>query len=164
MRSWLIATVITGACMWSCLEATQQALAAHSAQAVDDTSFYKVPLTCPAARGLGCGTRAKPVLVDLQKRPIVEEAWLNETGEILAIVWKPGTDAPSRESAITAVTDAHAVSMTELETGARAEVLTAFRSRAGWHRGSDVDRLSEQEARVTIGSPARSTGRAKTER
>jgi hypothetical protein len=29
----------------------------------DQVSFYTVPLACPAARGLGCASAAKPVLL-----------------------------------------------------------------------------------------------------
>jgi hypothetical protein len=32
----------------------------------DQVSFYSVPLACPAARGLGCGSAAKPVLSALE--------------------------------------------------------------------------------------------------
>jgi hypothetical protein len=50
-------------------------------------TFYDVPLVCGAAPAIGCGSRAKPLLIDLEQQTAVEEAWLNRAGTILAIVW-----------------------------------------------------------------------------
>jgi len=62
----------------------------HSADAAKISanlvSFYEVPLACPAARGLGCGSAAKPVLQALEKKHSIQEAWLDHPGTILAIV------------------------------------------------------------------------------
>lgn len=148
MLNLVTAIVLAATAAFPYLEGTQSALAAQSDRSIEETTFYRVPLMCHAARGLGCGSRAKPVLLDLQKRPIVEEAWLNQTGEILAVVWTHGSDAAARSSTIRAVTEAHDVSMAELDTNARDAALKSFRSGTGWHRGTDVDRLSEQEAQV----------------
>src|SRR5439155_22815431 len=46
----------------------------------DQVAFYEVPLACPAARGLGCGSAAKPVLSSLEKRKTIDEAWLDRAG------------------------------------------------------------------------------------
>ncbi len=78
----------------------------------------------------------------------MNEAWLSQTGEILAIVWKHHTTAAERRSAITAVTEAHHMSMDELKGTSRDDTLKGFRSGIGWHKGADVDRLSAEEARV----------------
>ncbi len=43
-------------------------------------SFYKTPLVCNAAPEIGCGSRAKPALLELEKNPAVKEAWLNRSG------------------------------------------------------------------------------------
>ena len=40
-------------------------------------TFYKTPLVCNAAPQIGCGSRAKPTLLELEKNPAVKEAWLN---------------------------------------------------------------------------------------
>src|ERR1700737_2137115 len=48
-------------------------------------AFYEVPLACPAARGLGCGSAAKPVLQALEKKSSIQEAWLDHPGTTLAI-------------------------------------------------------------------------------
>src|SRR6516225_386242 len=50
-------------------------------------TFYDVPLVCGAAPAIGCGSRAKPLLIDLEQQTAIEEAWLNRAGTIVAIVW-----------------------------------------------------------------------------
>ncbi len=151
MRSFMTAAVLAAALACPCLNHAFRAAAAPSdqiAQSTEDTTFYRVPLMCQAARGLGCGSRAKPVLLDFQKKPIVQEAWLNQTGEILAVVWTHGSGPADRRSVVAAVADAHGVSVDELDTTARDAALTGFRAGTGWHRGTDIDQLSAQEARV----------------
>ena len=44
---------------------------------IDQISFYRVPLACPAANNLGCGSAAKPVLLALEKKDTIQEAWLD---------------------------------------------------------------------------------------
>src|SRR5713226_10474110 len=63
-------------------------------------SFYEVPLACPAARGLGCGSAAKPVLQALEKKSSIQEAWLDHPGTALAIIWKKNAKANSRAAEI----------------------------------------------------------------
>jgi hypothetical protein len=111
-------------------------------------AFYKVPLQCPAAPKIGCGSRSKPVLLDLESKPIVKEAWLDRQGTTLAIVWKDGTRAADRATAVIAIKKKHNLSADELTGAARDAALWGFRSGGGWHRGADVDRLSEEEAGI----------------
>jgi hypothetical protein len=112
------------------------------------TSFYEVPLACPAARGLGCGSAAKPLLLDLEGTSLVDEAWLDQSGMTMAIVWARDATSGDRKTALTAVTEARGVSIEELTGEGRATAAAGFASGKGWHRGADVDRLSEQEALV----------------
>jgi hypothetical protein len=114
----------------------------------DRVAFYKVPLECHAAPGIGCGSLSKPILMDLESRPIVKEAWLDRHGKTLAIVWKEGAAHAERAIVVVAVGKAHNLSPEELTAGARDIALASFRSGGGWHRGADVDRLSEEEAGV----------------
>jgi hypothetical protein len=114
----------------------------------DNVAFYKVPLECHAAPGIGCGSLSKPVLLDLESKPTVEEAWLDRPGKTLAIVWKGGTAPAERAGAVVAVRKAHNLLAEELTGAARDTALESFRSGGGWHRGADVDRLSEEEAGV----------------
>src|SRR5262249_51426622 len=112
----------------------------------DNVTFYKVPLECPAAPAIGCGSRAKPVLLDLEGKPIVKEAWLVRQGKILGMVWKEATAGAGRTAVIVALRKTHNLAVEELSGGARDTALQSFRSGGDWHRGADVDRLSEEEA------------------
>jgi hypothetical protein len=47
--------------------------------APDRVSVYSVPLVCPAAPEIGCGSRSKPVLLALERRPEVAQAWLKSS-------------------------------------------------------------------------------------
>lgn len=65
----------------------------------DLVSFYRVPLVCNAAP-FGCGSRSKPVLLDLQENEAVKEAWLNRAGTVIAVVWKENA-SPEPQSSVT---------------------------------------------------------------
>jgi hypothetical protein len=150
MRFLGAAAVLTAVFACPCLYDGIGVSAAQSGRGInpDDASFYRVPLMCSAVRGLGCGTRAKPVLLDLQRKSVVREAWLNDAGDVLAVVWTGGSSGDDRESAAKVTAAAHDVSMDLLAGAARDAAAVSFGSGAGWHRGTDVDRLSEREAQV----------------
>lgn len=131
-----------------CLWVAPMSLAAEAPMSAQQVDFYRVPLMCPAARGLGCGSRAKPILLDLEKAPGVAEAWLDHTGETLAVVWAADRPPSQRTALLANVSKQHSVRLTELSGEARESSLTSFRGQKGWLRGADVDRLSEQEAEV----------------
>src|SRR6266851_4892837 len=126
----------------------------HSADAAKSSanlvSFYEVPLACPAARGLGCGSAAKPVLQALEKKSNIQEAWLDHAGTTLAIVWKKGTKPATRVSEVGSAADDRGISLHELTAERRSENFKSFESRNGWYRGTEVDRLSEEEAGVIV--------------
>src|SRR5882757_5491218 len=82
----------------------------HSNISPAQVSFYSVPLACPAARGLGCGSAAKPVLRALDKKNTVQEAWLDHAGTTLAIVWKKGATGDARAAEIRSVEDDRGIS------------------------------------------------------
>jgi hypothetical protein len=63
-------------------------------------SFYETPLVCGAAPDIGCGSRAKPMLLDLMENSRVREAWLNRTGTVVAVVWKEGFSNDKKRSSI----------------------------------------------------------------
>ncbi len=104
-------------------------------------TFYDVPLVCDAAPAIGCGSRAKPLLMDLEQRSAIKEAWLNRAGTIVAIVWS-GT-ARSGEVAI-AVFERHEIQYRERRNDK--QTTGSFRSEGRWLRGAEVDRLSLEEA------------------
>ncbi len=111
----------------------------------DRVSVFKVPLVCPAAPKIGCGSASKPILLDLEKQPGVAEAWLNRAGTRIAIVWKPDSGAETRRKVTTELKEDRA---TELDGKLRDEAVADFLSGKGWYHAADVDRLSEEEADI----------------
>lgn len=114
----------------------------------DQISVFKVPLVCPAAPHIGCGSRAKPILLQLEKQDAIAQAWLNRKGTLLAIVWKPGVDRRTRKATMTAALNDQGLDIAELESKNRKAALAGFPSSKEWLRASDVDRLSEEEAGI----------------
>jgi len=110
-----------------------------------DVSVYQVPWRCPAALQIGCGSHAKPILLQLEQNPGVSEAWLNRQGTVVAVVWKPDARRKARQSAEKVLKEAEA---SKLRADAQGKALADFESGKGWYRGADVDRLSEEEAGV----------------
>lgn len=111
----------------------------------DRVSVFKAPLVCPAAPQIGCGSASKPILLDLEKQPGVAEAWLNRAGTIIAVVWKPDSNAQARGHVATELKEDRA---TELLGASRDEAVKDFLSGKDWYHGADVDRLSEEEADI----------------
>src|SRR6266446_8809685 len=111
----------------------------------DRISVFKVPLQCLAAPQIGCGSRAKPILLELKRNSSVSEAWLNRAGTRIAVVWKPESNAEARGNVATKLQEQNA---TEIRGESRDEDLKDFSSGEGWYRGADVDRLSEEEAGI----------------
>ena len=110
-----------------------------------DVSVYQVPWRCPADCQIGCGSRAKPVLLKLEQGPAVAEAWLNREGTAVALVWKADVKHKARSEAEKELKEQEATRLTGKE---RAKVLAGFESGKGWYRGAEVDRLSAEEAAV----------------
>lgn len=106
-------------------------------------SFYRVPLVCEAAPHLACGTRAKPVLQDLERQPGIGEAWISRAGNVIAV---EGT-AKGRGSALE-VMSRHRIKAEPLRGQPLEIALRAFASSSGWHRFAEMDRLSDEEARA----------------
>jgi hypothetical protein len=108
----------------------------------ESITFYDVPLVCGAAPSIGCGSRAKPLLIELEQHIAIKEAWLNRTGTTLAIVWR---DRELTEEVGKPIFESHEIQYTERVDDKRAaESLLVER---GWLRGAEVDRLSLEEAR-----------------
>jgi hypothetical protein len=111
----------------------------------DRISVFKVPLVCPAAPQIGCGSASKPILLDLEKQPGVAEAWLNRAGTMIAVVWKSDSDSETRRKIVADFREDHGI---EMEGKPRDDVVKDFLSGKGWYRGAEVDRLSEEEAGI----------------
>lgn len=122
---------------------------AGSGPAAANLSFYKVPMVCKSAPAIGCGGLAKPVLSALEgQSATVAGAWLNRTGTVLAVQWKPNTLPAQRE---TVVRQAFAKSEMTAEAVSGAEAATlakSFGSGKSWYAAKGVDQLSREEAVV----------------
>jgi hypothetical protein len=76
------------------------ARAEHDKTPPNRVSLFQVPLQCPAAPEIGCGSKAKPILAALERDSTITEAWLNKAGTVLAVV---GAENSTPESRIKAV-------------------------------------------------------------
>lgn len=106
-------------------------------------TFYETPLVCNAAPEIGCGSRAKPALLDLEKNPAVKEAWLNRPGTVIAIVWK---DDAQTETVAKPIFDKNSIDFSEISKKDAAPFRKTFRKENLWYRGANVDALSREEA------------------
>ena len=106
-------------------------------------TFYDVPLVCGAAPAIDCGSRAKPLLMDLEQQSTIKEAWLNRTGTIMAIVWSRSVFT---EEVAKPAFEKHEIPYTERRHDN--QTTGSFRSEGRWLRCAEVDRLSLEEARV----------------
>ncbi len=112
---------------------------------LDRVGFFEVPLECGAAEDLGCGSAAKPVLSELDKDPKIASARINHPGTLLAVTWKSPTDRS--DSAVEALFEKHKLAAGTLKGKERERAIKEFQTEQ-WYGASDVDRLSEHEARV----------------
>src|SRR2546421_11341627 len=126
MKTQLIAVLM------SALPYAPLASAAESAAAIspDRISVFKVPLVCPAAPQIGCGSASKPILLDLERQPGVLQAWLNRAGTIIAVVWKPESNVENQSKVAAELREDRA---TEIEGTAREEAVKDFLSGKGWY-------------------------------
>lgn len=111
-------------------------------------SLFKVPLTCEAAAGLGCGVKAKPILQALGRRPGVARAWLNRDGTLAAVLWEERIAPKVRSEYVRSILAPQDVAARELTGAARRSALRHFSSGADWYRADAIDRLSEEEAAI----------------
>ncbi len=106
-------------------------------------TFLRVDLVCGAASDIGCGSRSKPILIDLEKQSDIAEAWLNRQGTIIAVVWNDNQDA--NENLLRQILKKHKKSGTILGDEKSKILEEKFRSER-WYRTDEVDELSTEEA------------------
>jgi hypothetical protein len=114
----------------------------------DRISLFSVPLICEAAPEIGCGSRSKPILLELQRQPDIAEAWLNGTGTVLAVVWMNASNSQARAKAVEAILERNGAVGTELNGQNRETEMKNFAMRNNWYRGAEVDDLSKREAAI----------------
>src|SRR5438874_11757547 len=129
MKTHLTAVLASGLLYAPFASGTENANA--TAVTADRVSVFKAPLVCPAAPQIGCGSASKPILLDLERQPGVIEAWLNRAGTMIAVVWKPDSDAEMRRNVTAELKEDHA---TEIKGESRDEGLKGFLSGKGWDR------------------------------
>jgi copper chaperone CopZ len=112
-------------------------------------SFYEAPLVCHAAPSIGCGSKAKFMLVDLEKyNDAVEGAWLNKTGTIVAVKWNAKIDENKKDEIIKTVSTNHNIELTTLAETEAASYAKSFPNINEWFKGKEVDKLSKEEAGI----------------
>lgn len=117
-------------------------------EATAPVNFYEIPLVCKAAPSIGCGSKAKFLLADLEKNTeAVSEAWLNRKGTLVAVKWKESVATPQKEQVIRTVSANHDVTVTE-HTQPEPTFVASFQSGKEWYRATQVDDLSLEEAKV----------------
>ena len=113
-------------------------------------SFYEVPLICGAAPEIGCGSRLKPLFMDLGEVRQLKEVWSNRQGTVVAIVWNEPVPSKRGQQAIVLpifkknIVDAQLIS----NRSTLSELITSFNGYDKWYRGMDVDLLSIEEASI----------------
>ena len=110
--------------------------------------FYETTLGCNAAPEIGCGSRSKPVLLDLQNDSLVAEAWLNRAGTIIAVVWEDVSEPQANYAAIDTIFARHHLDAAIAHKERRTQLLENFRTENAWYRGREVDQLSSEEAGI----------------
>jgi hypothetical protein len=115
----------------------------------ENVTFYEVPLVCGADAEIGCGSRAKPALLDMKKNPAIKEAWLNRQGTVIAIVWNgiEQTTAVAKP-----IFDKYEIDYTKLKGKDARKNEVTFRQSNLWYKEEDVDKLSIEEAEHIAGT------------
>ena len=109
-------------------------------------TFYKVPLVCSAAPNIGCGSKAKPVLKQLEQISYVAEAWLNHEGSVIAVVRKENANTYILEENATIIFTEQNMDVQKVSGKDYDKLLNDFKKRQNWLRPGDVDKLSMIEA------------------
>jgi hypothetical protein len=113
-----------------------------------EVSFFEVPLVCNAAPDIGCGSKAKFILNDLMQDEAVNEAWMNRAGTVIAAVWNPASSLNMRRKAVDSVFKHHEIPIVLADETVHSDLASSFATRTNWYKGSEVDKLSIEEAGV----------------
>jgi hypothetical protein len=112
-------------------------------------SFYRTPLVCGAAPEIGCGSRSKPLLAELESSEAVKSAWLNRVGTMIAIEWQSRIEDRKKDALVKELFIKHQVEYSELKDQKEAGLqFTSFNEKKEWYRGDKVDELSLEEAGI----------------
>jgi len=111
-------------------------------------SFVKVPLSCKAGPALGCGTRAKPILKDLNESKYISSTWINHFGDIIAVNWYENATSEDRKSIINMVLAKHKIISSDLTAEEYNNQSNSFKNEDDWYQFDELYKLSEIEAGI----------------
>jgi cation transport ATPase len=111
-------------------------------------TLFGVPLECPAAKGLACGGRARPVLAQLEAVRNVAGAWVNYPGSRIAIAWKDSASRAEAVEKVKLIFQSAELEAVELEGASREGALKDFLSESKWYQSAETFRLTEEEAAI----------------
>ncbi len=113
----------------------------------NNISFYKVDLVCNVVSSIGCGSRSKPILLELEKDSRVNQVKLNRKGDTLAIRWM-NINTTSSAFIIASVFSKYDVIVKEIHLNDNSEQLNSFlKDRSNWLDAEHIDELSREEAK-----------------
>lgn len=98
-------------------------------QASQTVTFYEVPLVCDAAPEIGCGSRSKPAMIEIEKEEAIKEVWLNRAGTIFAIVW---TDSDKTDEIAKPIFEKFQIDYRALNEKEAEPLLATFRESGKW--------------------------------
>ena len=111
-------------------------------------TFYKVPLVCASAPSIGCGSKAKPVLEQLEKNNNVAEAWLNHAGTVIAVKWKSNINTATGQNNINSLFKEQNLNVSVVSGKEYDALLKNFNNKTDWLRYIEMDNLSKIEAGI----------------
>jgi len=89
------------------------------------------------------------MLIDLEKyHDVVEGAWLNKKGTVVAVKWNATTAENKKAEIIKAVSTNHNVELNKLAENEAAGYAKSFPNSTEWFKGKEVDKLSKEEAGI----------------
>ena len=106
-------------------------------------TFLQVDLVCGAASDIGCGSRSKPILNDLEGKSEIAEGWLSRPGTNVAVVWED--DVIVNDELLIETLKTHKKSGRVLSGNESNDRREEFESEK-WYRSNEVDELSIEEA------------------
>lgn len=119
--------------------------ASKTSPELNTISFYDAPLVCQAAPSIGCGSKSKFMLLDLEKNAdAVEGAWLNRKGTMIAVQWRADATSEKRRELIRTVSTSYGIRLSETD----ASHASNFPDKKEWYKGKEVDELSKEEAAI----------------
>jgi copper chaperone CopZ len=112
-------------------------------------SFYEAPLVCHAAPSIGCGSKAKFILIDLEKYANeVEGAWLGKVGTVVAVKWKANTEVSTQVKILNTISYLHNIEFKPVTLTEANNYAKTFPAKKEWFKGKEVDQLSKEEALI----------------